>query len=90
MVDDDATPAGGARCAGAGCFVRHLVAICRRGDPYDVCLDDLQKGRVDLKARFIAAASSREAIIKMAELAVDEARRLEPTGDAQEGADARS
>ena len=42
------------------------------------------------KARFIAAASSREAIIKMAELAVDEARRLEPTGDAQEGADARS
>ncbi|MBN9675584.1 MYG1 family protein [Salipiger bermudensis] len=42
------------------------------------------------KARFIAAASSREAIIKMAELAVDEARRLEPTGDVQEAADARS
>ena len=48
--------AGGARCAGAGCFVRHLVVICRRGDPSDVDLDNLQHGRVDLKARFIAAA----------------------------------
>mgnify|MGYP006409030969 CR=1 FL=1 len=37
------------------------------------------------KARFIAAASSREAILRMAELAVDEARRLETDEAAASG-----
>ncbi|WP_289152873.1 MYG1 family protein [uncultured Salipiger sp.] len=36
------------------------------------------------KARFIAAASSREAILKMAELAVEEVRRLEAGGGSEE------
>ncbi|MBR9840458.1 MAG: MYG1 family protein [Rhodobacteraceae bacterium] len=36
------------------------------------------------KARFIAAASSREAILRMAELAVEEVRRLEAGGGSEE------
>ncbi|MCA0850432.1 MYG1 family protein [Salipiger thiooxidans] len=36
------------------------------------------------KARFIAAASNREAILKMAELAVEEVRRLEAGGGSEE------
>lgn len=36
------------------------------------------------KARFIAAASSREAILKMAELAVEEVRRLDAGGGSEE------